>query len=166
MCSGYVFVPAPSAYPGKRYSCGNRVLEHHLVWWQHTGVVVPSDRVVHHVNGIKSDNRFENLELKEWSQHAKDHKPKEPDKNPVCHWCGATLVRLARDVRTKNTKGQHRFFCSSSHAALAGHYTGTTRSFKHGSVSSYSYHGCRCATCRGAHASRLRAYRKSKGVVV
>ena len=116
----YKFVPAPSGYPGRTYKFGNRILEHHLVWWQHTGTVVPNGYVVHHKNKIQSDNRFRNLELKERGKHTTDHCLKAPNQTKMCGWCGKKLVRTARDVRTKGSQGQIRFFCSSSHAAKYG----------------------------------------------
>jgi len=49
----YKFVKAPDEYPGKIYTCGNRVLEHHLVWWLNTGELISDDDIVHHKNEDK-----------------------------------------------------------------------------------------------------------------
>ncbi|MCH8990540.1 MAG: HNH endonuclease [Acidobacteria bacterium] len=35
--------------------------EHRIVWEQTHGQTLPSDWVVHHLNGVKDDNRPENL---------------------------------------------------------------------------------------------------------
>ena len=43
---------------GKRYNC----LAHRLVWIYFNGEI-PDDKEINHINGIKTDNRLENLEL-------------------------------------------------------------------------------------------------------
>ena len=117
---GYKFVKAPSSYPGRTYRWGNRVLEHHLVWWENTGQVVPEGYVVHHLNEDKEDNRFGNLALKKRGEHTTDHQLKDPPVALVCSWCGKKIERSSRDVRSKRKQGQSRFFCCSAHAAAAG----------------------------------------------
>ncbi len=114
----YELVVAPDNYPGKRYR-GRYVYEHHLVWWQHTGVVVGNGNVVHHKNGCKRDNRIDNLEEKSFSAHAQEHGA-ALKKHPIelsCTWCGVKFFREWRAYNYKATRGQVRFFCSISHAA-------------------------------------------------
>lgn len=65
--SGYIYVKAPEGNP--RGTHHGYILEHLLVMEQILGRPVREDETVHHKNGIRTDNRPENLEL--WSkQHA------------------------------------------------------------------------------------------------
>lgn len=61
---GYVYVPVP---PEERWLSGGqrRIAEHRLVVARRLGRALFDDEVVHHVNGDRTDNRSENLEL--WS---------------------------------------------------------------------------------------------------
>jgi len=52
---------------------GHRELEHRVVLAEKIGTDIPSDMCTHHVNGNKSDNRPENLELWSLSAHAHHH---------------------------------------------------------------------------------------------
>jgi len=54
---GYIYVYAPNYYRAK----DNYVREHILIWEEATGKLLPQDWIIHHLNGIKDDNRIENL---------------------------------------------------------------------------------------------------------
>jgi hypothetical protein len=62
--NGYVFVYAPD-HPSiqGREEKHKYVPEHRLVMEQHVGRFLTSNEQVHHRNGIKDDNRIENLEI-------------------------------------------------------------------------------------------------------
>lgn len=54
---GYIFI----YQPGHPRAYQNRVLEHIIIWEQANGIPLPKGWVIHHLNGIKDDNRPANL---------------------------------------------------------------------------------------------------------
>lgn len=65
----YIYKPGhPRAVKGRRY-----VARYILILEQHTGQPVPRDMEVHHINGDKSDDRIENLQILTKSEHTRLH---------------------------------------------------------------------------------------------
>ena len=64
--SGYIKIHKPE-HPKASY---NYVYEHHLVWEKANGKLLPDGWVIHHINGIKDDNRIENLAAMSKSEHS------------------------------------------------------------------------------------------------
>jgi hypothetical protein len=68
--NGYRQIRAPG-HP--RSDSAGYVMEHIIVWEINTGIQVPKNCCVHHLNGNKADNRIENLCLMEFGAHTTFH---------------------------------------------------------------------------------------------
>lgn len=82
---GYVLV---------RTDVGTYKREHRLVVEQQLGRPLRGDEIVHHINGVKDDNRPENLEVMTRADHVVHHDPRRIDRiTKPCAACGTPITR-------------------------------------------------------------------------
>lgn len=77
-------------------------LEHDLVMEVHIGRRMFPNENVHHLNGSRSDNRLENLELLTVSEHTKNHHARQRDLSRwtecKCLVCAKTFLRRTVEI--------------------------------------------------------------------
>lgn len=74
------------------------VMEHILVWEESTGISVPPNCCIHHLNGNKSDNRIENLCIMQHAAHT------------VFHHTGS---KRSAETKMKISKSKEKKLCST-----------------------------------------------------
>ena len=77
----------------------------HIVWWLKTGQVPPAKTCIHHINGNKLDDRFDNLELKDFGKHTTDHCKRQGIKF-ICSRCNKTFYLPKWRVSQRTKDGQ------------------------------------------------------------
>lgn len=94
---------------------GKVVDEHRYIYTNYLQRELKYNEVIHHINGDKTDNRIENLELKSRQKHAKEHQCVGRTMiNMTCNFCGKSFKKELTSVNHKKKKGQQNFYCSRS----------------------------------------------------
>lgn len=114
----YILVKAPINYPGKKYR-NKYCYEHHLVYWQHYGIIPNNKEVIHHIDGNKHNNSIDNLKLLTAKQHDSYHgeKRKTHMVQCLCPTCGSIFEKPYRQSHL--IKGYKADYCSKQCANKA-----------------------------------------------
>lgn len=101
--NGYRLVKTNSA----RSNCHGYEFEHRLVIEKHLGRLLLKKELVHHINGVKDDNRVENLIVLTQSEHSKFHS-NQPTNYFKQHGKEERQEQLAADARVREFFYQQR----------------------------------------------------------
>ena len=88
---------------------GRAVREHRLVMERILARPLNSSEHVHHINGIKTDNRPENLKLVTPSEHGAEHRPPVPVARKQCSRCRTTKLLRAFYMRSNHPSASESY---------------------------------------------------------
>ena len=97
---GYVLVYRKGHHRADKYG---RVFEHIVVWEDFNNTKIPDGHIIHHINGIKDDNRIENLKLMTISEHSIFHNSQREISNK-------TRLKISKANKGKTAKEKHYLY--------------------------------------------------------
>lgn len=99
---------------------GREIREHRYIMEQHIGRELHASEYVHHINGVKTDNRIGNLQIMDPANHTRHHCGHEPIKRK-CLMCGRDFIRPAKQnfrvIKTCSHSCGSKMFWKARHAS-------------------------------------------------
>lgn len=111
----------PDGYVSIKVGIREYALEHRLIAADQLGRPLGPDDQVHHINGVRDDNRPENLEVLTNAEHQRLHdhlgiRTRRSKVTVTCEWCGSESAPL------KPSRAATQRFCSNAcHLASLTH---------------------------------------------
>jgi hypothetical protein len=100
---GYILIYSPS-HPHRNKVGKGYVFEHRLVMEEKLGRFLSKNVIVHHINGIRNDNRIENLVLTTNSKHISSHNSERIWKDSTKEKRKEIAKKIKRNTNGKFTK--------------------------------------------------------------
>lgn len=110
---------------------------HRVLLENKIGRLLNINEIAHHINGNKSDNSDENIELKDRSEHSKLHMPVGIRIECCCSECGNKIYKVRSQVRHNKKRGSKHFCnrkCSGKYYNPKGKRVGYAEKYS-GSIS-------------------------------
>lgn len=100
---GYILMWAPGHPMSQK---NGYVLEHRMIMSDHLGRLLTEFDIVHHLNGIGTDNRLENLEIMNWDLHSRLHNQGKVLSSETRRKISISTKGIRRSPATEFKKGQ------------------------------------------------------------